>query len=215
MGVIWWIYGIGLKGTDPTWQAVPGRTVLQDPGALVEAEVLDDPVEAARRRELRRGAAAVAQAFDDEGWEPLDPSRTEFGQAGAAAGDVPRGGRAPSTPASSRSIDVFDIGGERYPNDRRVLDLFAFFHEPPTSSSRSPRSMPHRTEPGRAPGRRRDRRRRASPSTCTWSATSAPGDSRRRCSPSVGSIIFFALCWLLHRRDRFVDRQPISAPAAG
>ncbi len=30
MGITWWIYGIGLRGPDPTWAEVPGRTVLQD-----------------------------------------------------------------------------------------------------------------------------------------------------------------------------------------
>ena len=30
MGITWSIYGIGLRGKDPTWDAVPGRTVLQD-----------------------------------------------------------------------------------------------------------------------------------------------------------------------------------------
>ena len=30
MGITWTVYGIGLRGKDPTWDAVPGRTVLQD-----------------------------------------------------------------------------------------------------------------------------------------------------------------------------------------
>ena len=40
MGVTWWIYGIGLKGPDPTWAEVPGKTVLQDTQALYTAGVL-------------------------------------------------------------------------------------------------------------------------------------------------------------------------------
>ena len=27
MGATWWIYGIGLRGPDPTWEAIPGATV--------------------------------------------------------------------------------------------------------------------------------------------------------------------------------------------
>ena len=41
MGIVWAIYGIGLKGPEPSWQAVPGRTVLQDTGALYQAGVFD------------------------------------------------------------------------------------------------------------------------------------------------------------------------------
>src|SRR3954451_23600609 len=40
MGITWWIYGIGLKGPDPTWAEIPGRTVLQDTQALYTAGVL-------------------------------------------------------------------------------------------------------------------------------------------------------------------------------
>ena len=40
MGGIWWIYG-GLKGADPAWVQVPGRTVIQDAGDLYQAGVLE------------------------------------------------------------------------------------------------------------------------------------------------------------------------------
>ena len=42
MGATWWIYGIGLRGPDPTWQPVPGATVLQETSALRSAGVLDE-----------------------------------------------------------------------------------------------------------------------------------------------------------------------------
>ena len=41
MGLVWWMYGIGLRGPDPTWEAVPGRTVLQDTPALRSAGALE------------------------------------------------------------------------------------------------------------------------------------------------------------------------------
>lgn len=45
MGAIWWAYGIGLKGPEPSWEAVAGRTILQDTKALHQAGALDAPVE--------------------------------------------------------------------------------------------------------------------------------------------------------------------------
>ena len=44
MGAIWSIYGIGLKGPEPSWEAVVGRTVLQDTTALAQAGVVAAPV---------------------------------------------------------------------------------------------------------------------------------------------------------------------------
>ena len=56
MGIMWMIYGIGLKGPDPSWKAVPGRTVLQDTDALFQAGVfearVDVPHDAVSRRRL-------------------------------------------------------------------------------------------------------------------------------------------------------------------
>ena len=45
MGIIWMIYGIGLKGPEPSWEAIPGRTVLQDTDALYRAGVFEQRVE--------------------------------------------------------------------------------------------------------------------------------------------------------------------------
>ncbi len=71
MGIIWMIYGIGLKGPEPSWEAIPGRTVLQDTDALYQAGVFDQqrrgprgPVVPgggrARRRPLRGGGLGAA-----------------------------------------------------------------------------------------------------------------------------------------------------------
>ena len=44
MGSVWWIYGIGLKGDDASWQQVPGRTVIQEVDLLYQAGVVDEPL---------------------------------------------------------------------------------------------------------------------------------------------------------------------------
>ena len=41
MGATWWIYGIGLKGPEPSWAAIPGQTIIQDVPALRSAGALE------------------------------------------------------------------------------------------------------------------------------------------------------------------------------
>ena len=180
MGIIWSFYGIGLKGPEPSWEAVPGQTVLQDPSALTQAGVFDSSVEIPegasyrragrdRRRALRRRRLGAAGG----GRPGVRPGQLRGGvlleETGAfAAGEF-------------RDVNVFDIGGERYPKINDSLDFLAFFHEPHFARRRGRPAHPdaRRARPGA--GRRRSSTRPASTSTCTWSATSAPGASRRPC----------------------------------
>ena len=91
MGLIWMIYGIGLKGPEPSWDAVPGRTVLQDPNALYQAGVLPQRPEVPEDATSSEQAAVVATSFDEAGWTVVPEEAPAFGQASAAAGDVHRG----------------------------------------------------------------------------------------------------------------------------
>ena len=75
MGLIWMIYGIGLKGPEPSWVAVPGRTVLQDDSALFQASVLETQVDVPAGASPEESAQAVRDQFIAEGWTPL-PRRT-------------------------------------------------------------------------------------------------------------------------------------------
>ena len=107
---------------------------------------------------------------------------------------------------------MFDTGGERYPKIGD-FDFLAFFHKPHYVVVEVAPLVPTRTEPGRAPRRPRSTRP-ASTSTSTWSATSARGASRRRATLGSG-LVFLALCWLLHRRDRVLaaNRSAAVGPA--
>ena len=91
MGITWAVYGIGLRGKDPTWEAVPGRTVIQDVQALYTAGVFDEPIEIPEGTPYPEQAELVKQEFIAEGWTPLAESDTQFGQAVVGRGDVPRG----------------------------------------------------------------------------------------------------------------------------
>lgn len=209
MGMTWWIYGIGLKGPDPAWAAVPGRTVLQDVSALREAGALDSlpDTDGAGSDET---AALVADQFFDEGYIRIDPANPSFGQAQAAATEFLEeeeafaGGQFVVT-------DVFDIGGERYPliAGREELDFFAFRHEPHYVVVEAAALEQVRDEPGRAPASANidDTRNRQ--------YVYMVRDLGAKRQPAAvltigGGAIFLALCYLLHRRERFL-RENLSS----
>ncbi len=79
MGMVWWIYGIGLRGPDPTWQAVPGAGVLQDVNALGAAGVLDPNADVPEDATATESAEIVRDTFLDQGWVVLDTASPAFG----------------------------------------------------------------------------------------------------------------------------------------
>ena len=132
------------------------------------------------RRFSEEAGRGGRHGFVDEGWEQLDS---------VVAGVRPGAVRRPACSLEEvgafaagefQVINVFDMGGERYPKlFGDSLDFLAFFHEPHYVVVEVAPIVPHAHRAGPGSGRRPDRRRRASASTCTWSATSAPADSRR------------------------------------
>jgi hypothetical protein len=214
MGATWWIYGIGLRGPDPTWQPVPGASVLQDSEALVSAGVLEVlppiPVGATPAQE----AAIVGDELIAEGFIVLDPASPAFGQASAEASVLLE--EEGAFAAGEYTItDIYDIGGDRYPRIKAgavpgltddSLDFFAFFHEPHHVLVEAAPFVQVRTEPGRAP---------VTPTideTRQRQYVYMVRDLGARRQPAVvltigGGAIFLALCWLLHRRDRQLDEN--------
>lgn len=211
MGIIWLIYGIGLRGPEPSWAAVPGRTVLQDPSALTQAGVFDASVEIPDGATFPEQAALVEEEFITEGWTPLEEADPSFGQAGSEAGVLLEETGAFAA-GEYQVVNVFDIGGERWPKINDSIDFLAFFHDPHYVVVEVAPLEVVRSEPGRAP------------------AAAVIDDSRQhqyvymirdqgaRRQPAAvltfgGGLIFFILCWLLHRRDRFVRANLAATPA--
>jgi hypothetical protein len=215
MGAIWMIYGIGLQGPMPSWEAVPGRTVLQDVGALTQAGIFDSRLEVPEDASYPEQADLVAERLVEEGWITLDEADPAFGQAGSEAGVLLEETGAFAA-GEFQVVNVFDIGGDRYPKIGESLDFLAFFHEPHYALVEVAPLIPTRPEPGRAP---------AAPvidETRQRQYVYMIRDLGARRQPAavltVGSgIIFLALCWLLHRRERFVranlDTAPVPARA--
>lgn len=212
MGIVWMIYGIGLRGPDPTWQPVPGAGVLQDVDALGSAGVLNPNAMVPDDAEPTESAEIVSDTFLDQGWVVLDQASPAFGQAQASATEllVEEGAFAAG---QFEIVEVFDIGGERYPKINESLDFIAFWHTPHYVVAEAAQYVPVRVEPGRAPAR---------PEIDEESQRQYVYMIRdlgaRRQPPAVlaigSGLIFLALCYLLNRRDRVLKEnleQPLPA----
>ena len=205
MGAVWWIYGIGLRGPDPTWQAVPGAGVLQDVNALGAAGVLDPNADVPDDATPTESADIVRDTFLEQGWIVLDKASPAFGQAQASASEllVEEGAFAAG---QFEIVEVFDIGGERYPKINDTLDFLAFWHTPHYVVAEAAPFVPVRTEPGRAPARPEIDENRQREYVYMVRDLGA-----RRQPPAVltigAGVIFLALCYLLHRRDRVLKEN--------
>jgi len=209
MGAAWMIYGIGLRGPDPTWQPVEGSAVLQEVGALGAAGVLDPNAAVPDGASATESAEIVSETFLDQGWVVLDKASPAFGQAQASATELLIEEEAFAA-GQFEIVEVFDTGGERYPKINDSLDFLAFRHTPHYVVAEAAAYVPVRTEPGRAPARPEIDETRERVYVYMIRDLGA-----RRQPPAVlmigGGLVFFALCYLLNRRDR-IQRQNLEQP---
>ena len=213
MGATWWIYGIGLKGPEPSWAAIPGQTIIQDVPALRSAgalESLPDGHEDAPATEVHK---LVEQQFLEEGYIKISTGNPAYGQAQAAASENIELDGALSA-GQYEVTEVFDTGGERYPliGNNQSLDFFAFFHKPHYTVVEVSPLIPVRTEPGRAPAAAEIDE--AGQRQYVYMVR----DLGAKRQPAVvltigGGAIFLALCYLLHRRERILQDNLSSAVA--
>ena len=203
MGITWWIYGIGLRGPDPTWAEVPGRTVIQDTTRCIGPGILDVMPEIPEDATYAEEAELVAEQLLAQGYDDPRHVLARVRSGPGAGRRVPRGGRARSSAGQFEIVEVFDIGGDRYPMVNESLDFLAFFHEPHYVLAEAAPLVQVRTEPGRAPV----------PPTIDENAQRQyvymVRDLGARRQPAMvltigGGAIFLALCYLLHRREKFL-----------
>lgn len=182
MGLIWWIYGIGLQGRLPTWEPAQPVTIVLD-GDLVGAGITNDPDPTA------------------DGWRLLaedDPAR---GQAIASADEILQAEAGVFESGDYEAVAVYASGGDRWPKFGEAFDFIAVRHDPSYALVAVQPVEPLLTEPGRAP---------LSPTADESQPTTYVmmiRDLGSRRLPSVfitfGSGLIFALsCLMLHRRDR-------------
>ena len=204
MGLVWWIYGIGLRGPDPSWAPVAGQTVIQDTESLRSVGIIDTLPDVDDGASPTEEADAVADILTSEGYIVLDPSSPAFGQAQTSATEYLE-----ETEAFGNQEFVieriFDIGGDRYPLlfNNESLDFVAFFHEPHYVLAEAAPIIATREEPGRAPALA------VVDDTQPRQYVYMIRDLGARRQPAVvltigGGMIFLALCYLLHRRDKIL-----------
>jgi hypothetical protein len=205
MGVVWLIYGIGLQGRQAQWDPVPGATVLQDNEAIVAAGALDELPPIPDDASFTEQADILREEMIAEGYVVLDPASPAFGQAQASA-SVFLEEEGAFAPGEYTIVEVFDIGGDRWPKITESIDFLAFYHDPHYVVVEAAPLVPTRTEPGRAP---------ASPQideTRQRQYVYMIRDLGTRRQPAMvltvgGGAIFLALCYLLHRRERILEEN--------
>lgn len=212
LGAIWWTYGQGLLGAQPSWQPVQGRTIIRDAGKLHEVSILD--VRFAPTGEVTADAEAVEAQLQSEGWEKLDAALPSFQQAGSA-GSVFMEESGAFAAGEFTVVNVFDRGGEARPKffDGKV-DFIAFWHSPRHAVVEVAPLVPQRTEPGRAPARP------IIDTTRSHEYVYMVRDLGSKRVPAAiitisSLVLFLTLAWLLHRRDRIVaeNRAAKALPA--
>ncbi len=212
MGAVWWIYGIGLRGPDPAWVAVPGATILQDTRSLQAGGALEELPDVPDDATPSEEADLVSAQFVEEEWIILDPSSPAFGQAQASASAFLEE-EGVFAAGQYEITEIFDTGGERYPKINDSLDFLAFFHTPHYVVAEASTLEQVRTEPGRAPVVLEVDE--SQPRQYVYMVR----DLGARRQPAVvltlgGGMIFLALCYLLHRRERILRENLELAEAA-
>jgi len=213
MGSIWWIYGIGLKGPEPSWDAIPGKTVIQDVSSLRNAGVLDDLPSIPEGTAVTEEAELVDAQFVAEDWRRIAESEPTFGQAGSSAGELLIETDTFAT-GEFQVVSVFDKGGERYPKITDRFDFIAFFHKPHYAVVEVAPLEQVRAEPGRAPTPPQiDETRQHQ---YVYMVRNLGARRQPAALITLGSTtVFLLLCWMLHRRDRLVaeNRSRTLVPA--
>ena len=198
MGAIWWTYGIGLKGREPTWQPAEPVTIVREASLLQGSEILEQPLELSG--EVQGDSTKVSTALQSEGWLLLEESDPRRGQAVAASDEIIQREAEELVAGEYISLAVYDKGGDRWPKINESLDFIAFFHKPHFSLVEVAPVVPQRTEPGRAPARP------VVDETQPRRYVHMIRDLGTKRQPAIfitigSTIIFLLLCQILHKRD--------------
>ncbi|MGD9704915.1 MAG: hypothetical protein AB7Q42_05515 [Acidimicrobiia bacterium] len=195
MGSIWWVYGIGLKGPEPSWKPASPVTVVRD-GDLVAGGVTNDADPTA------------------DGWTKLPEDDPGRGQAVASADEILQREAEVFAAGEYVALAVYDKGGESWPKLGDKLDFIAFRHDPHYALVEVQAVEPLLTEPGRAP--LTPAVDPSQPKTYVLMLRDLGAKRQPSVFITLGSGLIFGLaCLMLHRRDRLVvaNRSAALEPA--
>jgi hypothetical protein len=206
MGAIWWTYGIGLQGRQPTWKPAAPISIVRDARLLDRAEVIGAPIKIDSGATPTDVAKAAQAEIVAAGWTRLDDADPRRGQAVASADDIIQNKAKEYAAGEYTAVAVYDRGGERWPKISESLDFTAFLHKPRYALVELASLVPQRTEPGRAPARPVVDNEQ--PHRYLLMIRDLGSKRQPAVFITIGStIIFLILCWLLHRRDRFLKEN--------
>lgn len=213
MALIWAVYGIGLKGPDPHWLPAEPITIVRDGALLNRAEVVEVPIDIDGMSPTD-AAKKVSETLVEEGWTVLDESDPRRGQAVASADEIIQIEAEEFSAGEYVPVAVYDKGGERYPKIGESLDFLAFKHKPRYAVVEIAPLVEQRSEPGRAPARAQIDT--TQPHRYVVMIRDLGAKRLPAILITIGSgIIFFLLCWVLHRREALLrNNLALKSPAA-
>ena len=205
MAIIWAIYGIGLKGPEPTWHPSEPITIVRDGSLLNRTEIVEGSSDL-KGLSSADAAKKISDQLVAEGWESLAESNPQRGQAVASADEIIQNEAKEFAAGEYVAVAVYDKGGERFPKLGDSLDFLAFKHKPRYAIVEIAPLVPQRAEPGRAPARAQIDE--AQPHRYIVMIRDLGAKRRPAFLIGFGSgLIFFLLCWLLHRREALLRRN--------
>jgi hypothetical protein len=154
-------------------------------------------------------AETVEAQFLDEGWSRISEEEPTFGQAASAAGTYLEDTGAFAA-GEFQAVNMYETGGGRFPKIG-PFDLLAFWHKPHYVVVEVAPLEPTRTEPGRAPAAD------VVDETQSHQYVYMVRNLGTRRQPAFvltlgAGLIFFTLCWLLHRREQVLTANRSAAP---
>lgn len=205
MAIIWAVYGIGLKGPEPTWHPSEPITIVRDGSLLNRTEIVEGSSDL-KGLSSADAAKKISDQLVAEGWESLAESNPQRGQAVASADEIIQNEAKEFAAGEYVAVAVYDKGGERFPKLGDSLDFLAFKHKPRYAIVEIAPLVPQRAEPGRAPARAQIDE--AQPHRYIVMIRDLGAKRRPAFLIGFGSgLIFFLLCWLLHRREALLRKN--------
>lgn len=235
MGLIWWIYGIGMKGQDPAWHIVEYNTTNTALAVTDEVQDLDTSAVPADPGAINTMVEEDPDGFaelqdrverDSNGWLLLAPTAAVRNEIEATvSAELPECTSCSfgiSSPEDYISINAYQRGGkERLPENPSRWDRITNFAKTTVQLKHPPRYailevqkvIEQTPVAGQAPP---TPKADASEPIVSVVMLRDIGDKR---FPSAvitisSTLIFLLLCWVLHQRERILEANLENAEAA-
>jgi hypothetical protein len=228
MAFVWWIYGIGMTGDDPTWEGEEINFGDLESALLDEARNLDtselpppEEIDEATPQEFEEIAAREEPNLG--GWELLPPADPTYGEAQATAEEILIS-EVPGLEASDDFVVLytFETGGKPEPESEGVFDVainritntLRITHPEQYAIVQVQPAIFQEAEPGEAPPTPEP-----DPDADAISVVMVRDIGDLRLPPAlitIGSLLMFGLLsYVLHTRDRRAAENraaPLPAP---